>query len=178
MATTDLELKPTGALPKPRILGRLLRLAFGAVCLYYVYELWQVRGTLLGHDGHIRPLLWNGILPGLFLVSYVINIGYSKNWKKWSAIVSAVLFVVLGLISWFMFGGFETNFTATALWIWLVYIFGHLGLAFVLASILRTPGCEMRAIHHLWTTISGKPTQEHECPIGPLGPVDRWEARR
>lgn len=178
MATTDLDLKPTGALPKPRIFGRLLRLGLGALCLFYVYGLGQVYGDLIGSDGHIRSLLWNGILPGLVLVSYVINIGFSKHWKKWPTIISVILLAILGSISSFMFDGLETNLTATALWIWLVYIFGHLGLAFVLSAILRTPGCEMRAINHLWTKITGKPTKEHECPIGPLGPVDRWEAGR
>lgn len=29
------------------------------------------------------------IPPGLFLISYVVNIGFSRAWKKWSAIFSA-----------------------------------------------------------------------------------------
>jgi len=41
-----------------------------------------------------------------------------------------------------------------------------------------TPGCEMRAFHHLYTKITGKPTNEHHCPVGPLHPVDQWEAAR
>ncbi len=81
MATTDLKLSAPGGIPKPGPIGRLLRLGLGALCLYYVFRLANVWGALLTTEGHIRPLLWNGILPGLFLVSYVVNIGFSRSWK-------------------------------------------------------------------------------------------------
>lgn len=61
--------------------------------------------------------------------------------------------------------------------VWLLYTFGHLGISFILAAALATPGCEMRAPWHLWTLMSGRRTQEHYCP-GVLTPIDRWEARR
>jgi hypothetical protein len=64
------------------------------------------------------------------------------------------------------------------IWVWELYLFSHLGLAFVLAALIGTPGCEMRAFHNLYTQVSGKPTKEHYCPIGPLGPIDRWESQR
>lgn len=178
MATTDLELKPTGALPKPLILGRLLRLTLGALCLFYVYGLWQVQGALILQDGNIRSLVWNGILPGLFLVSYVVNIGYSKDWKKWPAIVSALVLAGAAAYDWTLAGSIEGQWFAGLLWVWLLYIFGHLGLAFVLSAILATPGCEMRAFRQAWSKLTGQPTKEHHCPIGPLGPVDRWERKQ
>ena len=175
MATTDLELKPSGALPRPLILGRLLRLVLGVSCLFYVYGLSQVHDALIQQDGNIRSLLWNGILPGLFLVSYVVNIGYSRDWKKWPAIASGLILASAAAYDWTLTGNIEGLWLARLLWVWLIYVFGHLGLAFVLSAILATPGCEMRAFHQAWSKLTGIPTKEHHCPIGPLGPVDRWE---
>ena len=86
MATTDLKLERQGSLAKPGPIGRLVRLALGLLCLWYVYRLWQLQGDFITEAGSIRPLVGNGILPSLILISYVINIGFSRAWKKWPAI--------------------------------------------------------------------------------------------
>lgn len=36
---------------------------------------------------------------------------------------------------------------------------------------------EMRAIPHLWTNATGRPTREHVCP-GHIARVDAWERPR
>ena len=59
----------------------------------------------------------------------------------------------------------------------MAYTFIHLGLSFVLSAILATPGCEMRAIPHLWTLVTGRATKEHYCP-GFLDGLDKWELSR
>ncbi len=176
MATTDLKLEECGTLPKPGPVGRLVRLLFGAVCLYYVYGLWRVRGNLITSEGSIEPLLWNGVIIGLVLISYVVNIGFSRSWRKWPAAVSAAILMSFALTGYLQAGQLETPKLAHAIHIWELYIFSHLGLAFVMAALIGTPGCEMRAFHHLFSLTTGKPTKEHLCPIGPLGAIDRWEA--
>jgi len=50
--------------------------------------------------------------------------------------------------------------------------------AFLLSGLIGSPGCEMRAFHHLYSKVTGKPTKEHYCPIGPLHAIDQWEAKR
>ncbi len=178
MATTDLKLDEPGSLPPPGPVGRLVRLAFGLLSLWYVYGLIQVSGDLVTADGSIRPLIWNGIIFGLFLVSYVVNIGFSRAWKKWPAIVSAAALAIIAGIAYAMSGPIETNLLARSLWIWELYVFSHLGLAFIIAGVIGTPGCEMRAFHDLYSKLTGVPTKEHYCPVGPLHPIDQWEARR
>ena len=178
MATTDLKFDAPGTLPRPGPIGRLVRLIFGAACLWYVYELSQIAGNLLTADGSIRPVIWNGILIGLFLVSYVVNIGYSRAWKKWPAAVSAIVFAVIALSGYLTAGTIEKDLLARPVWFWELYIFLHLGLAFIIAGVIATPGCEMRAFHDLFSRVSGIPTKEHYCPVGPLHPIDQWEAGR
>ena len=176
MSTTDLKLDEAGSLPRPGPIGRLVRLTFGALSAYYVYGLVQVSGHLITADGSIRPLIWNGLVPGLFLVSYIINIGYSRAWKKWPAIISAGAFFAIAGVGYLSAGSLETPLLARSIWLWELYLFGHLGLAFLLAGVIGTPGCEMRAPLDLYTRLTGLPTKEHYCPVGPLHPIDQWEA--
>ena len=178
MATTDLKLDEAGTLPRPGPVGRLVRLVFGAACLWYVFGLVQMSANLVTADGHVRPAVWNGIIWVLFLISYVVNIGYSRAWKKWPAVVSAAIFVAIAAFGYVTEGSAETTVLARAIWTWELYLFVHLGIAFAISAAIATPGCEMRALHDLYSRITGIPTKEHYCPVGPLGPIDQWEARR
>lgn len=175
MATTDLKLDEPGSLPKPGPLGRLLRLLFGVLCLWYVSGLILVAGNLIAADGRIQLKIWNGILPGFFLVSYVVNIGFSRAWRKWPTIVSGVGLAIIAGTGFAISGTIDSALFARGIWIWELYVFSHLGAAFVVAAIIGTPGCEMRAFHDLFSRLSGVPTKEHFCPVGPLNAVDRWE---
>ena len=178
MATTDLKLDEPGSLPSPGPVGRLVRLALGILCLWYVYGLIQVSGNLIAADGSIRLVIWNGIMIGLFLISYVVNIGFSRAWKKWPAVVSATALAIIAGVGYAMAGTIETKLLARGIWIWELYVFSHLGLAFIIAGVIGTPGCEMRAFHDLYSRLTGVPTKEHYCPIGPLHPIDQWEAHQ
>ena len=60
--------------------------------------------------------------------------------------------------------------------VWMVYWSLHLGGSFVLAALIATPGCEMRAVPHLTSLITGHAAKEHYCP-GFIDPLDRWERR-
>ncbi len=44
--------------------------------------------------------------------------------------------------------------------------------------IAFAPGLEMSALHDLYSRLTGIPTKEHYCPVGPLHPIVQWEARR
>jgi len=178
MATTDLNLDEPGSLPRPGPVGRLARLAFGGVCLWYVYGLVMVSGDLITTSGNIRLIIWNGLPFGLFLISYVVNIGYSRSWKKWPAVISSVVFATMAGVSYLAVGTVETVYLARPIWIWELYLFLHLGSAFIVAGVIATPGCEMRAYHDVYSRLTGVPTKEHHCPVGPLHPIDQWEAGR
>lgn len=175
MATTDLKLDEPGTLPKPGPVGRLARIGLGLLCVSFVAGLLDSSTDLFDSQGRIRGHIWNGILPALFLISYVINIGFSRNWKKWPAIVSAAALLAIAALGYLLEGSFESTALARAIWVWELYLFGHLSLSFLLAALIGTPGCEMRAFHDLYSRISGTPTQEHYCPVGPLNCIDRWE---
>jgi hypothetical protein len=178
MATTDLKLDQPGSLPRPGPAGRLVRLLFGFLCLWYVSGLIEVAGSPMDDTGHIRPLIWNGVVLGLFLISYVINIGFSRAWKKWPAFASAGVLLAAAGFGYLSEGTVETPLLGWMIWSWELYLFSHLGVTFVIAGIIGTPGCEMRAFHDLYSRVTGTATKEHYCPVGPLHPIDQWESRR
>ena len=177
MATTDLNLENTGSLHPPGPVGRIVRLFFGILCLWYLYRLLDTWLVLI-HEDVIRSVIWDGLLPALILISYVVNIGWSCSWKKYPLVISLVLFIVVGTFEQIMHGKFEGEVLANVIFWWMAYLYTHLGMSFVLSAVIATPGCEMRAFHHLFSLITGKPTKEHHCPIGPLSPIDRWESKR
>lgn len=178
MATTDLKLDAPGTLPRPGPVGRIVRLAFGFLCTWYIARLVGIADSLFDSDGNIRTIIWNGILPGLFLISYVINIGFSRAWRKWPAIVSGGAFLTLAGAGFLTTGAPETMLLARTMWLWEVYLFSHLGLCFLLSAVIGTPGCEMRALHDVYSRMSGRPTREHICPVGPLNAIDQWEMQK
>ena len=158
MATTDLKLDEPGSLPRPGPIGRLLRLAFGLICAWYVFRLVGVAGDLMSGDIHIRPIVSNGVFVGLFLISYIINIGFSRAWKKWPALISGVVFLALAGIGYVARGTIETNLLAHAVCAWEIYLLSLLVGAFLIASVIGPPGRELRAFLHLFTRITDIPT--------------------
>jgi hypothetical protein len=178
VATTDLKLDEPGSLPRPGPVGRLVRLGLGILCLWYVYGLIQVSGNLIAADGSIQLVIWNGIIFGLFLVSYVVNIGFSRAWKKWPAVVSVAPLAIIAGVGYAMSGMIETNLLARSIWIWEMYVFSHLGLAFIVAGAIGTPRCELglssgfgvTALEPVWVL-------SEQCVPRPAQPADITERR-
>lgn len=120
---------------------------------------------------------WFGLLVGLYVFSYVVNIGFSLDLGRWPQVLIVVAGLGLSTWGWFSKGAAWSPALGLLLVVWLTYTFAHLGVSFVLSAVLATPGCEMRALPHLFTLATGRETAEHFCP-GPLRFVDDWEANR
>ena len=115
------------------------------------------------------------------------SIGYSVDGFASSSLVGDVLGAVgldrgdlisAGLAALSYFQGQSINSYALNLFtiIWVIYIFTHLGVSFLISAVISTPGCEMRSLPHLWSIITGHKTYEHVCP-GPLHKIDLWEQK-
>ena len=179
MPTTDLKLDECGTLPRPGPLGRLYRLGMTVVVGWLaVYPIWDDRVLLTSGNFEPYGLIWSISFFGLFLVSYVINIGFSRDWKKWPMLVSAVFLAALALFDYVTTGDWTGQAFGTGFFIWSFYIFTHLGICFLISAIIGTPGCEMRALHDLFSKVTGVDTKEHYCPVGIMQPLDNWEAKQ
>jgi len=77
------EFLDAGSLTRPGPIGRLVRLALGAACLYAVSDL-----VIYGKPIILDPL---AAIPGLIVIvivnlrvfNHVVNIGFGKSWRRW-----------------------------------------------------------------------------------------------
>lgn len=166
-----------GSLPSPGWIGRAARLLLG-------FGLLDV-AVSLGRDAFGGALDWSRpptsigfwvVAAVLFqILPHVVNIGFGVEWgrRPQAVLAGAVAVVMLGGLVWQ-----SSPWSEPLGWLllaWILYESVHLGLSFVLAAILATPGCEMRSIPQLLAKLSGGEAREHYCP-GYLDTLDRWES--
>ncbi|MDA1371008.1 MAG: hypothetical protein O2971_09635 [Proteobacteria bacterium] len=162
-----------GTLPKPGAIGRIVRFSMGLLCLWVTWEL----ATNSSEMDLINPSWWFLLGIALLLVTYVVNIGFGLSVGTWPRNLSIAL-IATSAIAAHLIGG---SFLGTPLWLagtfWMVYIYGHLGVSFLVSTIIATPGCEMRALPHLLGLASGHKVAEHYCPAF-IDNIDKWEHAR
>ncbi len=120
-------------------------------------------------------LIW--VAVSVALAPYVVNIGFGVNLGAKPRYLLILIWSVGAIAGYLVEGVVVGRFLWATVEATQIYIYGHLGVSFLLSAILATPGCEMRAIPHLFGKISGSGSKEHYCP-GFIDKVDRWERRR
>lgn len=160
-------------LPGP--VGRTVRLALGIVSLQAAVG--AVLALVDGVSGPprtsdtglvIAALIAFWLTPSVFDVGLGTRLG--NGWRLAVAggiALSAAVGLALGAVG--------TGFSIGVL-VWVAVTLGWLGVAFLVAVVLRTPGCEMRALQHLASVVRSEDREFVACP-GPLQPLDEWEAR-
>lgn len=165
----------TGVPYRPGPIGRIARLLLGLLVIQ------AAGGAVLALiDGVSGPpdtddtglLIAIGIAACLTPAVYDIGLG-TNHGGRWRVLAAAGIAVttLIGLAL-----GAPTTGLTTGLLVWVAITMGWLGLALLVAAVLRTPGCEMRSLPHLASLILSGDRNYLPCP-GPLQPLDEWEAR-
>ena len=165
-----------GTLRRPKLIGRTVRMLLGLACCYGALQYAVVPGVFL-HQGSppLFAFLWPAV--ALWLLPPVVNLGFGRSWKDRPSIVTLLACAGAILVDFAVYGQMWGPPLGVVVYTVTVYTFAHLGSSFILASVLATPGCEMRDIPDLLGRLSGNAAQEHHCP-GFIQPLDDWEARR
>ena len=166
-----------GSLIRPGPIGRVVRFAFGAVILWMVLPSIGYFPNFLRIGAPRRPDWIISIALMAWLIPYVVNIGWGVNWRRRPRYVALGLLLAAAAIGYPIWGHWWNPAFGVTWWTLNLYTFGHLGVSFVLAGLLATPGCEMRAVPDLAARLRGREAAEHYCP-GWIDPLDRWEAGR
>lgn len=174
----SLQLVDQGTLVRPGPIGRVLRLSFGLLCVQALWELANIAPDFIASPIQFLPNIAIMLLIELCIFNYVVNIGFSRDWGRYPVIVSLLLFALLAVGSFIINADLNSYALGLSMFAWLVYFFAHLGLSFLLAALLATPGCEMRAIPELLGKIKGKASREHHCPVSFISKIDNWEDKR
>ena len=162
-----------GSLPSPGPVGRIVRFLLGILILKLVYE-WLF---IIDSSGYTQPFILLWIVVSVALIPYVVNIGFGIKSGAMARYTLVSTWIVTGIMGFIAEGIVRSEFLWTVIKITQIYVYGHLGISFLLSAILSTPGCEMRAIPHLLGKVSGRGSQEHYCP-GFIDNIDRWERER
>lgn len=170
-----LELVEEGSLARPGPVGRIVRLALGIACLYAIYQLLLYHQAIISTPVAVLPNFWLLVFAAILIINYVVNIGFGKSWGRWPSYVSVAAALLFATMSWLAFGTPDHPLFGVVLWSWLVYFYLHLGLSFVLAAAIGTPGCEMRSIPQILGRMRGRAAPEHHCPASLISKIDDWE---
>lgn len=173
-----LELVTVGTLERPGPVGRTVRLLLGLVCLYVLYDIAEYRSGIVSTPLTTLPNLLLALLVALWLFNYVVNIGFSRSWGRRPVLWTLALLITFAGLSLLVFGSADHPLFGAPLFLVLAYFYAHLGLSFVLAAAIATPGCEMRAIPELLGRVRGRDVPEHHCPAAFIARVDEWEHKR
>lgn len=176
MTTEERTFEKPGSIEPPGKIGRIVRFVLGYFCLDLFVQIVDDIPGMIERGWPVNLVSIGSVILGFYLIKPVVNIGFTVQLRYLPQILVGSLTLAVLLYQWAagmpLFGQLFTAF----LMLWMSYVFGHLGLSFVVAAIISTPGCEMRSLPHLWSKISGKASLEHYCP-GPLTPIDNWERR-
>ncbi|NNE06708.1 MAG: hypothetical protein HKN15_13385 [Xanthomonadales bacterium] len=162
-----------GTLPKPGPIGRFVRLALGVLIAKFIYD-WFV---FIDSSDFANPFILAWVGFSVMLAPYVVNIGYGVNFGAWPRYALLGVWVLSAIAGYLAEGVLRSELLWTTVEATQVYLYGHLGLSFLVSAILATPGCEMRAIPQLLGQVSGSGSKEHYCP-GFIDNIDRWERDR
>ena len=165
-----------GTLARPKLIGRIVRFALGILCCYGALSYGEIPRAFVRSD--FPPLqLFLGPALALWLLPPVVNLGWGVNWKNRPRLFVLLLCGVAIAADIAVYGSFWGPPLGGVLYAATVYTLGHLGISFLLAALLSTPGCEMRALPDLFGKLFGRSRMEHHCP-GLIDPIDEWEGRR
>ena len=167
-----------GSLTKPGPIWRIVRFLCGAWLLWAAYTLLRSWSGLVDTTPPGRMDLWVFVIFAFWVTPYAVNIGFTQNWRRAPQVAVAVLASGALVSDLAVYGTWWAPPLGVLVWVWLVYLSAHLGSSFVLSALVATPGCEMRAIPHLWSLATGRSTKEHYCPGAFLDRIDRWETQR
>jgi hypothetical protein len=137
-------------------------------------QLFVNREAVVGQPVSVLPDLALLVILGLYVFNYVVNIGFGKSWRRRPLYLLLSILSVAALTGWFVSGSVDNAIFGWATWLWLVYVYGHLGISFLFAAAMATPGCEMRSIPDLLAWFTKQESKEHHCP-GFITKIDKWE---
>jgi hypothetical protein len=175
--STESHAGDTDRLPQIGPVGGVVRLLLAAVLGWTVYDLWVARGFIFAEtDPLTDPTLW--VLTAL-MVWAMYEVADFVGWGM--RVLAALGLLVLAAAA-------AALTTAGTVWAapvtWLVWgidigMAALVAITFLVAVVLRTPGCELGALRQLARRLREDPDDARPmfCVAG-LHKLDAWESRR
>ena len=137
----------TSQLPQPRLIGRSIRIFFGAILLFFFLNLlvdisFHANGFLVTRPGWSIPGggWWVAGILCFLALPIVINSGFGRRWGGWPRMV--FLFLAAGAILWdrLAYGALWAPPLAILVLLLVAYVLFHAGISYLVAGFAATPG--------------------------------------
>ena len=133
------DFQQAGTLPRPLVIGRLGRLAFGSGCLFFFVWLMMHRGHFVGSS---VPEFgwWIGIFFAFYYLPDLVVVGLSLPWGRLAQLAAIIVAAVLFVAN---LAAYQSAWAPPLGWglsTFTVVFYGSLGVSFLVASILSVPG--------------------------------------
>jgi hypothetical protein len=129
-----------GSLPKPGPIGRMVRIVSGCALLYFFIVTLTNFGNYIGLTVPKHPLIWLGVALSFYFLAYVVNVGFTITWGRWLQLITVLVAMASVVLDLSVYGSFWGPPLGLLVFVLLAYVTGHLGLSFILAGLLATPG--------------------------------------
>ena len=176
--------------PRTGPIGRLARLGWALLAALVLASLVGPQGSARFRNPHIlsEPSAW--FLHGLMVLTFVLTVGtiaanlygdrVARRVQRASIVAIAVAVLVAGAIGASTHGAFWGVPLADTVWYFDVFVLAAQFIAFALAALAGTPGCEINVWSELISRVRSRTVGRTEglaCVVG-LTLIDRWEAQR
>ena len=132
--------------------------------------LYDVR--IFATDFPSEPGIWFGILLSVYFFSDSINAGFGRKWGWKPSLTVVGLMILAAVVNFIVSGSFWGLSLGILFWGIVTWATGLFGISFIIAAIIKTPGCEAGAIRQLMGRDVGD-----TCSLG-IHRLDSWEAKR
>jgi hypothetical protein len=122
-------------------------------------------------------LFWFLALYAFLSLPHLFDVLLDLSWQRNSQLLFILLAATAAVVDFLLYQQLWKPLLAWFMYGVMIVVLGILTLSFLLAALLRTPGCEWRAIPHLLARWQGREIEAHPCSIY-LHKLDQWEARR
>ena len=109
---------------------------------WFIQVLTGYRGLLALRQGWDVPqgTWWIGAALCFYFLSNVVNRGFTRAWRWWPQLIFGLLALLAVVFDFWYYGSLWGPPLGLLLFLLMAYVLGHLGLSFLLAGVLGTPG--------------------------------------
>ncbi len=162
----------------PRLIGRTVRLLLGIYILYgLIFGILPAFPEFLNVGFPMDPNVYIGLIVSFYFLNDVVNGGLNRHWGRWPQLVALLVTGLAVALSLSFYGAVWGPPLGLVMFPFTVFMYGYIGTAFVLATILATPGCETSSFRHLISRFRGRELEAAACSAL-LERMDAWEAQR
>ena len=97
-------------------------------------------GNYIGLAVPKHPLIWLGVASSFYFLAYVVNVGFTITWGRRLQLILVAAAMAAVVLDFFIYRSFWGPPLGLLVFVLLAYVTGHLGVSFILAGILATPG--------------------------------------